>query len=396
MKRAQALKGTIICIAGDCEGSVVREPCLLQEWLECDGRITGHHLLGRLLSVLHRGRKPAHLRNPACLPPAQITQAAQSHQPGSRTETGGPDSALFSQTYRKHSAHLLYVLHHFWHFGRPGPDVRKVKNRTDCEADARNQWVNQRYNFDNLGQALMSLFVLSSKDGWVNIMYTGLDAVGVDQQPIVNYNEWRLLYFISFLLLVAFFVLNMFVGVVVENFHRCREEQEKEEKALRAAKRAKKLEKKRRKMREPPYYINYSKPRLLTHNIITSKYFDLAIAAVIGLNVVTMATEFYMMPMELVYALKVFNYFFTAVFILEAAMKIVALGLRRYLADRWNQLDVGIVILSVIGIVLEEMESEVIPINPTIIRIIEGAPPVVTGFYFDRDDCISTEIHKLS
>lgn len=28
----------------------------------------------------------------------------------------------------------------------------------------------------------MSLFVLSSKDGWVNIMYNGLDAVGIDQQ----------------------------------------------------------------------------------------------------------------------------------------------------------------------------------------------------------------------
>lgn len=28
----------------------------------------------------------------------------------------------------------------------------------------------------------MSLFVLSSKDGWVNIMYDGLDAVGIDQQ----------------------------------------------------------------------------------------------------------------------------------------------------------------------------------------------------------------------
>lgn len=65
-------------------------------------------------------------------------------------------------------------------------------------------------------------------------------------QPVENYNEWRLLYFISFLLLVAFFVLNMFVGVVVENFHRCREEQEREERAMRAAKRARKLEKKRR------------------------------------------------------------------------------------------------------------------------------------------------------
>lgn len=67
-------------------------------------------------------------------------------------------------------------------------------------------------------------------------------------QPIVNYSEWRLLYFISFILLVGFFVLNMFVGVVVENFHRCREEQEKEERVRRAAKRALRLEERRRSM----------------------------------------------------------------------------------------------------------------------------------------------------
>ena len=65
-------------------------------------------------------------------------------------------------------------------------------------------------------------------------------------QPKQNFNEWRLIYFISFLLLVGFFVLNMFVGVVVENFHRCRAEQEKEERARRAAKRAKKIEERRR------------------------------------------------------------------------------------------------------------------------------------------------------
>lgn len=28
----------------------------------------------------------------------------------------------------------------------------------------------------------MALFVLASKDGWVQIMYTGLDAVDIDQQ----------------------------------------------------------------------------------------------------------------------------------------------------------------------------------------------------------------------
>lgn len=37
-------------------------------------------------------------------------------------------------------------------------------------------------------QALMSLFVLASKDGWVNIMYHGLDAVGVDQQVVTSHH----------------------------------------------------------------------------------------------------------------------------------------------------------------------------------------------------------------
>ncbi|XP_045772342.1 voltage-dependent T-type calcium channel subunit alpha-1G-like isoform X3 [Maniola jurtina] len=250
-----------------------------------------------------------------------------------------------------------------------GTNLKSVKNKSDCLAIDGNVWVNRKYNFDDLGKALMSLFVLSSRDGWVNIMYTGLDAVGVDQQPVTNYSEWRLLYFIAFILLVGFFVLNMFVGVVVENFHRCREEQEKEERVRRAAKRALQMEKKRRKMHQRPYYADYSQTRLFVHNVVTSKYFDLAIAGVIGLNVVTMAIEYYRMPPALQYALKIFNYFFTAVFILEAIMKLVALGFKIYLKDKWNQLDVIIVILSIVGIVLEELETNIIPINPTIMRV---------------------------
>lgn len=65
-------------------------------------------------------------------------------------------------------------------------------------------------------------------------------------QPVMNHNPWMLLYFISFLLIVAFFVLNMFVGVVVENFHKCRRHQEAEEAKRREEKRLKRMEKKRR------------------------------------------------------------------------------------------------------------------------------------------------------
>lgn len=59
-----------------------------------------------------------------------------------------------------------------------------------------------------------------------------------------------LLYFISFLLIVSFFVLNMFVGVVVENFHKCRLYQEVEEAKRREEKRLKRMEKKRRSKEE--------------------------------------------------------------------------------------------------------------------------------------------------
>ncbi|NXA76628.1 CAC1G protein, partial [Thryothorus ludovicianus] len=264
-----------------------------------------------------------------------------------------------------------------------GEDTRNITNKSDC-TEASYKWVRHKYNFDNLGQALMSLFVLASKDGWVDIMYDGLDAVGVDQQPVMNYNPWMLLYFISFLLIVAFFVLNMFVGVVVENFHKCRQHQEEEEAKRREEKRLRRLEKKRRKksLHLPlallpaaeaqckPYYSDYSRLRLMIHQMCTSHHLDLFITGVIGLNVITMAMEHYQQPKVLDEALKICNYIFTVIFVLESVFKLIAFGFRRFFQDRWNQLDLAIVLLSIMGITLEEIEVNAsLPINPTIIRI---------------------------
>ncbi|CAF4010709.1 unnamed protein product, partial [Rotaria sp. Silwood2] len=91
-----------------------------------------------------------------------------------------------------------------------GPLARDVITRQQCEAMPDHRWQNQQYNFDNLGQALLTLFVLSSKDGWVQIMYNAIDAVDVEMQPIRNYSEAKSIYFISFISIVSFFVLNMF------------------------------------------------------------------------------------------------------------------------------------------------------------------------------------------
>uniref|UniRef100_A0A8C4ISS5 Ion transport domain-containing protein n=1 Tax=Dicentrarchus labrax TaxID=13489 RepID=A0A8C4ISS5_DICLA len=250
-----------------------------------------------------------------------------------------------------------------------GPDVKNITNKSDC-LQANYKWVHHKYNFDNLGQALMSLFVLASKDGWVNIMYHGLDAVAVDQQPVTNNNPWMLLYFISFLLIVSFFVLNMFVGVVVENFHKCRQHQEVEEAKRREEKRQRRMEKKRRKAQKLPYYSSYGQIRLMIHTLCTNHYLDLIITFIICINVITMSLEHYNQPHSLDLALKYCNYFFTSTFVLESVLKLIAFGFRRFFKERWNQLDLAIVLLSVMGITLEEIEiSAALPINPTIIRI---------------------------
>ncbi|XP_068194002.1 voltage-dependent T-type calcium channel subunit alpha-1H [Antennarius striatus] len=250
-----------------------------------------------------------------------------------------------------------------------GLDTKNVTNKSDC-LQANYRWIRRKYNFDNLIQALMSLFVLSCKDGWVNIMYDGLDAVGVDQQPVRNHNPWMLLYFISFLLIVSFFVLNMFVGVVVENFHKCRQDQEEEEARLREEKRLKMIDKKRRKAKQRPYYADYSPLRLSIHTLCTSHYLDLFITFIICINVFTMSIEHYNQPQYLEEVLKYCNYVFTFIFIIEALLKLVAFGIQRFFKDRWNQLDIAIVALSIMGITLEELKmSAALPINPTIIRI---------------------------
>lgn len=90
-----------------------------------------------------------------------------------------------------------------------------MRNKTDCEADSRNVWINRKYNFDDLGKALMSLFVLSSRDGWVNIMYTGLDAVGVDQQ-VSNKNSLLQVFHIICCYTLDILALCLYVQILTE------------------------------------------------------------------------------------------------------------------------------------------------------------------------------------
>ena len=67
---------------------------------------------------------------------------------------------------------------------------------------------------------MSTLFQMSTTEGWVDMMYHGVDSIGIDQQPIKNNNIYWALFFMFFIILGNFLVLNLFVGVVVSTFNR--------------------------------------------------------------------------------------------------------------------------------------------------------------------------------
>ncbi len=84
-----------------------------------------------------------------------------------------------------------------------------------------------------------------------------------------------------------------------------------------------------------------------------------------------MAIEYYDMPESLNDAQEILNILFTFIFFIEAVLRLIALGLKRYFMDRWNRLDMFIVIISILSILLNRfVDLKTMPIDPTLIRVI--------------------------
>ncbi|WP_376093399.1 ion transporter [Roseomonas sp. CCTCC AB2023176] len=69
--------------------------------------------------------------------------------------------------------------------------------------------------FGSLGAALLTLFQLMTLDDWANIV-----------KPAAEANGLAYLYFLPFILIATFVVLNLFIGVIVESIQTLREQKE--------------------------------------------------------------------------------------------------------------------------------------------------------------------------
>ncbi|VDO45409.1 unnamed protein product [Haemonchus placei] len=79
-------------------------------------------------------------------------------------------------------------------------------------------WSNNDFNFDNVGDAMVSLFVVSTFEGWPDLLYVAINSNEEDRGPVYNSRQAVALFFIAFIIVIAFFMMNIFVGFVIVTF----------------------------------------------------------------------------------------------------------------------------------------------------------------------------------
>lgn len=225
--------------------------------------------------------------------------------------------------------------------------------------------VKEYLNFDHAGIAMLTLFASSTTEGWMGTVYNLIDSTGpqsimdgsnrtmYQQNTIVEDNRPGVTAFlIVFMIIVSMFMLNLFIGFVIVTYQAASEE-EFEDCILDKGDRecvAYVLKATPLKIWKPE--VGASKIRAWCYDVAVSSWFDALVTFMIILNLVVLMMKYEGMPDNYAGVLDTLNVVFTAVFIVEAVVKIVGLSVRGYFSNRWNFFDFFIVITSIIDVAL--------------------------------------------
>ncbi|XP_028848895.1 sodium channel, voltage gated, type VIII, alpha subunit a isoform X4 [Denticeps clupeoides] len=253
-----------------------------------------------------------------------------------------------------------------------------VNNKSECFDLINNnftevRWKNVKINFDNVGAGYLALLQVATFKGWMDIMYAAVDSRKVEDQPSYEDNIYMYIYFVIFIIFGSFFTLNLFIGVIIDNFNQQKkkfggqdifmtEEQKKYYNAM------KKLGSKKP---QKPIPRPSNKVQGMVFDFVTQQVFDISIMILICLNMVTMMVETDDQSQETENILYWVNFIFIVVFTSEFVLKLFALR-HYYFTNGWNIFDCVVVILSIVGMFLADLIEKYF-VSPTLFRVIRLA-----------------------
>ncbi|XP_066864538.1 voltage-dependent L-type calcium channel subunit alpha-1C isoform X3 [Kogia breviceps] len=213
-------------------------------------------------------------------------------------------------------------------------------------------WENSKFDFDNVLAAMMALFTVSTFEGWPELLYRSIDSHTEDKGPIYNHRVEISVFFIIYIIIIAFFMMNIFVGFVIVTFQ---EQGEQEYKNCELDKNQRQCVEYALKARPLRRYIPKNQHQYKVWYVVNSTYFEYLMFVLILLNTICLAMQHYGQSCLFKIAMNVLNMLFTGLFTVEMILKLIAFKPKHYFCDAWNTFDALIVVGSIVDIAITEV-----------------------------------------
>uniref|UniRef100_A0A3Q2E1B9 Voltage-dependent L-type calcium channel subunit alpha n=1 Tax=Cyprinodon variegatus TaxID=28743 RepID=A0A3Q2E1B9_CYPVA len=217
---------------------------------------------------------------------------------------------------------------------------------------ALRMWRNSDFNFDDVLQGMMALFAVSTFEGWPGLLYRAIDSHTEDVGPIYNYRVVISIFFIIYIIIIAFFMMNIFVGFVIVTFQ---EQGEQEYKNCELDKNQRQCVEYALKARPLRRYIPKNPYQYKVWYVVNSTYFEYLMFTLILLNTICLAMQHHGQTKNFNDAMNILNMLFTGLFTVEMILKLIAFKPRHYFVDAWNTFDALIVVGSIVDIAITEV-----------------------------------------
>ncbi|KAK6051228.1 transporter, cation channel family protein, partial [Cooperia oncophora] len=250
-------------------------------------------------------------------------------------------------------------------------------NQNEPPRVEQREWRLRPFNYDNTINAMLTLFVVTTGEGWPGIRQNSMDTTFEDQGPSPFYRVEVALFYVMFFIVFPFFFVNIFVALIIITFQEQGEAELSEgdldknqlwemevltpmlhffrEASIRLLSKKQCIDfalNARPRSLFMPEDKNSIKYRIW--RLVTSAPFEYFIMAMICCNTIILMMKFHGNSDFYEKVLRLFNTALTAVFTVESILKILAFGVRNYFRDGWNRFD----FVTVVGSITDALVTE--------------------------------------
>ncbi|XP_065647837.1 voltage-dependent R-type calcium channel subunit alpha-1E-like isoform X2 [Hydra vulgaris] len=245
-------------------------------------------------------------------------------------------------------------------------DTNSYKDTEMFPEVKRRKWKNEKFHFDNVLDALVTLFVCSTEDNWPTKMYKAMNIPNEKKGHLVMNYSYAGIYFIVFMVIFTFFIINIFVALIILTFQKQGEIEiqagldQNQHACLEYV-----LNSKPCKSFMP---INKSSVSFRMWHFVKSHHFDNFMVSITLMNMLLLMLRFKGMTINYGDWLIKVNGGFTSLYLIEALLKIIAYRLT-YFKDFWNLFDIAVILGGFLDIIFTFTQL----LDPTMFRLFRVA-----------------------